>query len=122
MDTSISQDFFQSGEKENQSIKRTLKTEKMFQPAFGSTPKLVKIQCSNFHLLFRGLILSSPPPHSFRQQLTLPASRSNPRPHFSNCMQYDITSVHRCLDNFHKKQLYTTTVVLDKIGESRAIV
>ena len=33
------------------------------------------------------------------------ASRSNPRPHFSNCMQNDVTSVHRCWSIFAKKTI-----------------
>ena len=31
-------------------------------------------------------------------------SHRNPRPHFSNCMQNDITSVRRCLTSFRKKK------------------
>ena len=33
------------------------------------------------------------------------ASCSNPRPYFSNCLQNDVMSVHRCLTTFRKKTI-----------------
>ena len=61
---------------------------------------------SNVHLRFPGPILSffpllfRPTKHS---PSLLKASRSKPRPLFSNCIQNDITLARHCLTSFRKK-------------------
>ena len=62
---------------------------------------------SNVHLHFPGLTLSLLPP-CFQPIAPSPslqkASRSNPCPHFSKCIQNDVMLVHRCLTSFRQKK------------------
>ena len=46
------------------------------------------------------------------------ASRSNPRPHFSNCIQNDVTSVRPCLTCFRKKNNCILLVLLNRLSSA----
>ena len=58
----------------------------------------------NFHLRFQDWYFPPPPPalSANNSPLLQKASRSNPRPHFLNCIQNDVTLVCRCWNSFRK--------------------
>ena len=77
---------------------------------------IIKVSCICFmyckycdvHIRFPGLILAfltlglpAKGPPSFPRE----SSRSNPCPHFSNCTQNDVTTVHFCWTSFCKKTI-----------------
>ena len=83
----------------------------------------LKVSCVCFYLLevlqcsplfFRTDTLFSP---CFQPTANSPslrkASRNNPLPHSSSCMENDITSVRHCWTSFRKKQLYTTISLIN---------